>query len=347
MASYRLRDLAERLGAELRGDPDRRISAVKPLISAEESDLAFLTHGRYRELAKASRAGALLVGRDSGELGHDLLVCAEPYVALAEVLALFHPPLPAAPGVHPTAVLGKGVEVDPSATIGAYAVVGDRSRVGARAQVGAMVVVGKDCELAEEVILHPNAVLYDGTRVGARSIIHAGVVIGADGFGYAQRGERHLKIPQVGRVRIGEDVEIGANSTIDRATLEETVVGAGSKIDNLVQVGHNVRLGRGCLLISQSGIAGSSELGDGVIVAGQSGVGGHLRIGAGVRIAAKSAVFKNIEQGQQVAGIPAVGAARWRRQQAILGRLEELLRRVRRLEEALEVRSEGPGEGGR
>lgn len=347
MASYRLRDLAERLGAELHGDPDRAISAVKPLATATESDLAFLTHARYRVLARESKAGALLVGTGEDDLGHDLLVCTDPYLALAELLALFHPTAPANPGVHPTAVIGEGATVDPTASVAAYAVVGDGSRVGARARVGTMVVIGRDCELAEEVVLHPAVVIYDGTRIGARSVVHAGSVIGADGFGYAQYQGHHVKIPQVGGVRIEEDVEIGANTTIDRATLEETVVGAGSKIDNLVQVGHNVRLGSDCILVSQSGIAGSSELGDGVIVAGQSGIGGHLRIGAGARVAAKSAVFKSIGDGEQVAGIPALDAGRWRRQQAILGRLEELLRRVRRLEEELDLRSGDSGEGGK
>lgn len=346
MASYRLRELAERLGAELQGDPERAISAVKPLATATEGDLAFLTHARYRELARESRAGALLVGAHEDDLGHDLLVCADPYLALAELLALFHPSAPATPGVHPTAAVGEEVKVDPTASVAAYAVIGDGSRIGARARVGAMVVIGRNCELAEDVVLHPSVVLYDGTRIGARSVVHAGSVIGADGFGYAQRHGHHVKIPQIGSVQIKEDVEIGANTTIDRATLEETVVGAGSKIDNLVQVGHNVRLGSDCILVSQSGIAGSSELGDGVIVAGQSGIGGHLRIGAGARVAAKSAVFKNVGNGEQVAGIPALDAGRWRRQQAILSHLQELLRRVRRLEEELDVRSGDSGEGG-
>ncbi len=347
MTTYRLRDLAQRLGAELRGDPDRAISAVRPLATAGREDLAFLTHSRYRELAKKSGAGALLVGAGAEDLGHDLLISPDPYAALADLLTLFYPPRAAVPGIHPTAVVGDGAEVDPSASVGPYVVIGEESRIGARARLESMVVVGRRCELAADVILYPGVVLYEGTRVGARSIVHAGAVIGADGFGYAQRQGEHVKIPQIGTVRVEEDVEIGANTTIDRATLEETVVGAGSKIDNLVQVGHNVRLGRGCILVSQAGIAGSSTLGDGVIVAGQSGIGGHLEVGTGARVAAKSAVFKNVDEGEQVAGIPAIEAGRWRRQQAVLGRLNDMLRRLRRLEEELQVRSGGSGEGGR
>lgn len=346
MATFRLRDLAERLDAEVRGDPERTISAVKPLATAGRDDLAFLTNKRYREEAKQSQAGAILVAADFGDLGHDLLICADPYVALAEVLALLHPPAPVIPGVHRTAIIGDRADVDPTASVGPYAVVGDGSRIGAKARIGAMAVVGQSCELGAEVVLHPGVVLYDGTQIGARSVVHAGVVIGADGFGYAQHRGHHVKIPQIGAVRIEEDVEIGANTTVDRATLEETVVGAGSKIDNLVQVGHNVRMGRGCLLVSQAGIAGSSLLGDGVIVAGQSGIAGHLHVGAGARVAAKSAVFKDVAEGDQVAGIPAVEAGRWRRQQAILGKLEELMRRVRRLEDELGSRTDESGKGG-
>jgi UDP-3-O-[3-hydroxymyristoyl] glucosamine N-acyltransferase len=181
-------------------------------------------------------------------------------------------------------------------------------------------------------IVHPRAVLYDDTELGARVIVHAGAVLGADGFGYAPHHGALVKVPQVGRVVIEDDVEIGANTTVDRATLDETRIGAGSKLDNLVQVGHNVRLGKSCVLCGQSGIAGSTRLGDGVVLAGQAGVGGHLELGDGVQVAAKSAALESAPAGAKIAGIPAVPLATWRRQVTLLGRLSELVRRVRKLE---------------
>jgi UDP-3-O-[3-hydroxymyristoyl] glucosamine N-acyltransferase len=243
-------------------------------------------------------------------------------------------------------VVGADCGIDPTAHVGPLAVIGDRSRIEAGAVVSALAVVGMDCRLGERSVLHPHAVLYDRTEVGRECVIHAGVVVGSDGFGYATHDGVHVKVPQVGKVVIEDGVEIGANSAIDRAMLEETRIGAGSKIDNLVQVGHNVRIGRGCILVSQVGIAGSTALGDYVVVAGQAGVAGHLRIGKGARITAKSAVFKDVAAGAQVAGVPAVDAGKWRRQQALLQRLEELQSRVRALERRLgEARAEGE-EGG-
>src|SRR6185295_9948094 len=190
--------------------------------------------------------------------------------------------------------------------------------------------------------LHPHAVLYDGTAVGANSVVHAGAVLGADGFGYATQGGAHHKVPQIGRVVVEAEVEIGANTTIDRATLGETRIGAGTKIDNLVQVGHNVRIGRHCILCGQAGIAGSTRLGDGVVLAGQAGVAGHIELGDRVQVAAKSAALAPVAPGAVVAGIPAVDLRQWRRQVALLSRLGEMNRRLKALEKKLGVpRGEG------
>lgn len=327
-----LGELAALVGGVVRGDAERVVTAIRSLPAAGPSDLSFLTHPKYREEARRSRAGALLVGRDEPDLPQDLLICRDPSWALGALLQHFHPTVKPPPGVHPTAVAGAGCEIDPTASVGPYAVVGEASRVEAGAVLHAGVVVGRGCRIGRDSVLHPRVVLYDGTELGARVTVHAGAVLGADGFGYAEHGGALVKVPQVGRVVVEDDVEIGANTTIDRATLEETRIGAGSKLDNLVQVGHNVRLGKGCVLCGQAGIAGSTRLGDGVVLAGQAGVAGHLEVGSGVQVAAKSALLQSAPAGAKMAGIPAVALSEWRRQSARLQRLAELFRRVRRLE---------------
>ncbi|MGE0641039.1 MAG: UDP-3-O-(3-hydroxymyristoyl)glucosamine N-acyltransferase [Thermoanaerobaculia bacterium] len=331
-----LGEIAERIGAELRGDPERRISGVRTLEEAGPGHLSFLTSPKYRAAAERSAAGAILAGRDAGLSGRDLIVAAEPSFALAALLELFHPPVPRPPGLHPTVVVGEGCAIDATASIGPYAVLGSRVEVGPGVVIHAHAVVGDGCRLGVGVELMPHVVLYDGVVLGEGTRVHAGTVLGADGFGYASNREGHRKIPQVGNVEVGADVEIGALSTVDRALLGSTRIGAGTKIDNLVQVGHNVQVGERAILCGQAGIAGSSRLGDGVVLAGQAGVSGHLELGAGVQVAAKSAALESIPAGTSVAGIPAVRLGAWRRQQAIVRRLPELWNRLRRLERGAE-----------
>jgi UDP-3-O-[3-hydroxymyristoyl] glucosamine N-acyltransferase len=279
--------------------------------------------------------------------GKELLVADDPYFALSRLLTALHPAAVPEPGVHPTAVVGEGSTVDPSASLGPYVVLGRGSRVRAGAVLHAHVVVGRGCTIGEEAVLHPHAVLYDQTEVGARTVIHAGVVLGSDGFGYATHGGVHHKIPQVGRVVVEEEVEIGANSAVDRATLGETRIGRGSKLDNLVQVGHNVEIGPASILCGQAGVAGSARLGRGVVLGGQAGVANHLTLGDGVQVAAKSAVLASAEAGTRLGGIPAIDLGAWRRRTVLLGRLEEMARRLRALERRLEAAGGGDtGEGG-
>jgi UDP-3-O-[3-hydroxymyristoyl] glucosamine N-acyltransferase len=337
---YRLAELAELVGGRVEGNPDREVETIRTLEAAGPADLSILKSPVYREAALASRAGALLVAPAlAGAVpGRDLLVAADPDYAMALVLARLHPADRREPGVHPTAILEPGCAVDPSAHVGPYAVIGAGSRIGAGATLHAFVSVGRRCSVGEGAVLHPHAVLYDGTELGEGVIVHAGVVLGADGFGYATHGGAHHKVPQIGRVVVERDVEIGANSTIDRATLEETRIGAGTKIDNLVQVGHNVQVGRHCILCGQAGIAGSARLGNGVVLAGQAGVAGHIQLGDRAQVAAKSAALTSVEPGTQVAGIPAVEIRRWRRQAVLVSRLEEMSRRLR----VLEKRPGGP-----
>lgn len=342
--ALRLAELAAHVGGEVRGDGGRPIAGIAGLDEAGPSHLALWADPKLRRQALASRAGALLVAPAAvdplaGE--RDLLVAAEPRYAFARLLALFHPPVRPPAGVHPTAVVGAGARVDPSAHVGPYAVVGDGATLEAGAVVEAHVVVGRGCRVGRDAWLRPHAVLYDGSEVGDRCAVHAGAVIGSDGFGYVRHGGAQHKVPQVGRAVLEADVEVGANTAIDRATLGETRIGAGSKLDNLVQVGHNVRLGRGCVLAGQAGLAGSARLGDGVMMGGQSGVGDHVEVGDGVMVAGKSAVLQSVAAGRRVAGVPAADLAGWRRQAVLLPRLGEFMRRLAALERKL-----GTGRGG-
>lgn len=341
----RLAEIAGWVGGRLLGDGEAEIDGLRPLGEAGPRHLAFAAGAGAEAAARASGAGAVLVALAvEGFSGAQILV-ADPRAAYGEVLERLHPPRRAVPGVHPTAVVEAAASVDPGAEIGPFAVVGAESRIAAGAMLGAHVVVGRGCEVGEGCLLHPHAVLYDGTRIGAGSIVHAGAVLGSDGFGYRPVGGVPRKIPQVGHVELGEQVEIGANTTVDRATLGVTAIGAHAKIDNLVQVAHNVTVGRGAILCAQSGVAGSTRLGDGVVLAGQVGVADHREVGAGARVSAKSAVLRDVGPGEDVAGIPAVPAGAWRRQQALLRRLAELAARLRRLERRAGGAGEEEGNG--
>jgi UDP-3-O-[3-hydroxymyristoyl] glucosamine N-acyltransferase len=344
--SYPLDDLARRVGGEIRGDASRQLQGVATLEQAGEGELSFLTHPGYRRQAETTRAGAVLVGPGVELPGHDLLICSEPYVALARLLELFHPPEKPAAGVSPDARVAPDVKLGQEIHVGPFAVVEEGSELGDRAVIGAGSVVGSGCRVGEATELRPHVVLYPGTWVGARCLVHAGVVLGGDGFGFATSSGKYLKVPQVGRVVIEDDVEVGANSAVDRAMLGETRIGQGSKIDDLVMIAHGVHLGAGALLAAQSGVAGSSRLGAGVRLAGQAGVAGHLRVADHVTVAAKSAVFADIDDAGFVAGVPAVDHRQWKRSQVSLKRLPELLREVRELRQRvadLERRLEGEG----
>jgi UDP-3-O-[3-hydroxymyristoyl] glucosamine N-acyltransferase len=330
--TYRLGELAELVGGVVEGDAGREIDGVAALDRATSRQLSFLTNRAYLEAARRSAAGALLVPPAAGGLPHDRVVVENPYLALAAILELLHPEPPIEPGVDPTAHIHAGARLAEDVAVGPYACVGDGSVVESGAVLAAHVVVGRDCHLGPGCVLHPMVVLYDRTILGAGVVLHAGVVIGADGFGYAQSSEGHRKVPQVGRVIIEDRVEIGANSTVDRAMLHATRIGEGTKIDDLVMVAHNVEIGSHCLLIAQVGVAGSARLGDHVVLAGQTGVAGHVDVGDGVQVASKSAVFKPARPGSRLAGIPAIDSMSWRRQQVRLRRLQDLEKRLAALE---------------
>ena len=333
--SFTLGELAGTLNARLEGEPSRRVRAVAPLEAAGPDDISFVLGPRYVKAAAATRAGALVAPEGLAGLPGAVLRVAAPQAALIALLRLFHPEPPLEPGTHRLALVADGARVDASAAVGPFAVVERGARIGRGTRVGALCFVGEDAVIGEDVVLHPRVVVRSGVRIGNRVIVHPGAVLGADGFGYAFDGQGHRKIPQVGGVRIEDDVEIGANTTVDRATLGETVIGRGSKLDNLVQVGHNCQIGEDVILVSQVGVSGSSKVGHRAVLAGQVGIADHVEIGDGAILTAKSGVPNDVPAGEVWSGIPARPTGEAKRIWAAENRLPELLRRVRDLEKRL------------
>ncbi|MBK8166061.1 MAG: UDP-3-O-(3-hydroxymyristoyl)glucosamine N-acyltransferase [bacterium] len=337
VTSLRLSEVAALVGGRLLGEEDPVLTGAASLAEAGPGDLSFVADARRAPEARVSAAGALLVppGLD---LARPAIEVERPYEAFARFLARLatDPDRLYPPGVHPTAVIDPGAAVD-AAAVGPYCVVGPGAVVGAGARLGAHVVIGCDAMVGRDCVLHAHVVVREGCRLGDRVIVHAGTVIGADGFGYLAGPRGQAKIPQVGIVEVGDDVELGALVTIDRATTGRTVIGAGSKLDNQVHVAHNVRIGRGCALSAQTGIAGSCVLGDGVITGGQVGIADHLVIGDGARIGAQAGVIKDVAAGATVFGYPALDFQESFRITAALRRLPAALGRLR----ALEGRADG------
>jgi UDP-3-O-[3-hydroxymyristoyl] glucosamine N-acyltransferase len=328
-------DIARHLGGEILGDPALVLKGFAPADRAQPGDLTFAENENYFARAEQSTASAVIIDGSFSSERKTLIRVPDARIAFAKVLPLFFPEPVFPAGIHPTAIVAASAQVDTSAYIGPYCVIGEKARIGARCVLQAGDYVGAGCQLSEEVNLFPNVTLYPRTEVGPRVRIHSGTVIGSDGFGYVQEAGVHLKVPQIGSVIIREDVEIGANVTIDRGALGPTIIGRGTKIDNLVQIAHNVVIGEHCLIVSQVGIAGSSKLGNYVILAGQVGIAGHLKIGNRVSVAAQSGVMHNIPDGEKWIWTPAQPDRQAKRQMIALQQLPELLRRVHELEKRL------------
>jgi UDP-3-O-[3-hydroxymyristoyl] glucosamine N-acyltransferase len=330
-----LAELASRIGGTVEGDGSVRIRGLASLEEAGPGDLSFYGNPRYRKELATTRASAVLLPPDEPVSRADVawVRVASPHLAFARLLSVFHPGARLPPGVHARAEVHPSARVDPSATVMALAVVEAGAVVGARSVLWPGSYVGEGSRLGEDCVLQPGAVVRERCVLGDRVVLQPGVVVGSDGFGFAfdPAGPAHVKVPQVGTVRIEDDVEVGAGSCIDRATLGETFIGRGTKIDNLVQIAHNVRVGPLSILCAQVGVSGSTELGAGVVLAGQVGIVGHVQVGDGARVAAGSGVPHDVPPGETVSGAPAVQHALWLRQSAALKRLPELLREVREL----------------
>ena len=332
MSSLTLRQIVERLGGEAVGEVGAPLTGVATLDSAGPNDIAFLANPKYRGRLATTRAGAVILGPGDREAASiPRIVSDNPYAYYAKTVALFHPDEQAKPGIHPFAQIDGTANVDAYAEIGAFVVIGPRATIGKGARIGSHCVIGTDAHVGENTRLHARVTIYDGCRVGARCVLHSGAVIGADGFGMAREAGRWLKIPQVGGVRIGDDVEVGANTTIDRGALDDTVIEDGVKLDNQIQVAHNCVIGAHTVIAGCTGISGSVTIGRNCMIGGGVGIVGHISICDRVTISGMTLVTKSItEPGTYTSGLPFMPHAQWLRNAAQLRHLDDIARSVRR-----------------
>jgi UDP-3-O-[3-hydroxymyristoyl] glucosamine N-acyltransferase len=336
MPKIPLSELAGAIGARLEGDPAFEVSGVASLERAGPDDLSFLANPRYAAAALASEAGALVAGRDFPADGRNILRCENPYLGFARAVAMLSPDPPVVAGVHPTSAVEPSASIPPSAAVGPLAVVGAGVELGEDVVVGAGSHLEDGVRVGARTRLFSRVTVHRGTRLGERCVVQSGCVLGADGFGYATDVDGvHHRVPQRGGLTIGNDVDIGANVTIDRGSAGDTVIGDGCKIDNLVHIAHNVRIGRNAMIVAQVGIAGSTVIGDGAVLGGQAGVIGHARIGDRARIGAQAGVIGDVAAGMEVSGYPARPHREQMRAHALFARLPEIFQRLKRLEDRL------------
>ena len=340
------RELAARVGGLCTGDPERPLTGVNSLRSAGPHDVVFVESAKRAHELAASAAGAVIVPRGVAAPPHmSAIAVDDPAVAMVEVVDLFAPQRRPFEGVSPLAVVGRGAIVGPEVGVGPFVYIGDRVRIGRGTIIHPGTTIGADTTIGEDAVIYSGVHVYHDVTIGNRVVLHSGAVIGADGFGYVQRGShdgraaggplRQIKIRQLGRVVIEDDVEIGANSAVDRATFDETRIGRGTKIDNLVTVGHNSTIGRHCIVVGQAGISGSTTIGDGVVIAGQAGITPHVTIGDGAVIGAQSGVTKDVGRGEVVLGSPAVEAKRAKRALTLVDSLPDFKKALADLDRRL------------
>lgn len=334
--STTVRQLAELIQGEVEGDGDQVIRAARPLCDCGPGDITFVESERHVARLQQQRPAAAVVPRVAAVPGLTLIRVADPLAAFAAIVRRLHGLAEAVPhGIDPRAAVHPSARIGPEPSIYPFAAVGEGTSVGARCRIHSGAVIGRHCVLGDDVTLHPGAVLYDGTSLGNRVIVHANAVVGADGFGYRMQNGKHVKVPQLGRVEVADDVEIGACSTIDRGTFDATRIGEGTKIDNLVMVGHNCRIGRHNVFVSQVGIAGSCTTGDYVVMGGQVGIADHITLGDRVMVGAKSGVMRDLPAGEHVLGAPALPEGEQKRIFISITKLPDLCRDVRKIKEHL------------
>jgi len=332
-----IKELADFLGCVVEGDGAATVSAVASPALARAGDLIYVDSPRHLEEAAASQARCVVIAPELALPGKTLLRTPNPKVAFARAAERLVPPAPIAQGIHPTAVIAASAKLSAGVAVGPYAVIEEDAQIGAHSEIGAFCFVGRGSRLGESCRLHPRVTLYAGARLANRVILHSGAVIGSDGFGYVSQGGKRWKFPQMGDVEIGDDVEIGANATVDRGSLDRTMIGAGTKLDNLVHVAHNVSIGENTVIAAQTGISGSSAIGKNVAIGGQVGIADHCGVEDDALVGAQAGIpsGKVVRRGQMVWGTPARPLDKFKKQFAWFSRLPELAERIKRLEERL------------
>ena len=330
-------EIAKLLAGEVLGDANATLTGFASADTAKLGDLTFAETDEFFAAAENSAATAIIAGKNSSSTRNIVIRVENPRIAFAKALAVFFPEPKFASGVHSSAVVAASAQIDPTAHIGPHCTIGERVKIGANVVLQSGNFIGDDSVLGDETNLFPNVTIYSRTQIGKRVRIHSGTVIGSDGFGYVFDSGFHRKVPQVGNVVIGDNVEIGSNSSVDRAALGSTVIGKGTKIDNLVQVAHNVEIGEHCILCAQVGIAGSAKVGNYVVMAGQVGIAGHLKIGNQVTVGSKSGVMHNIPDGEQWLGAPAQPDKQAKRIMIAMQRLPDLFKKIAAWEKKLGV----------
>ena len=338
MPEVTLGEIADHVGGKYDGPRDVRVEGLAPLSDATERQISFLSSPRYAEHLPTSRAAAIIVANDLTDQSPRYIRVRNPYFAMASVLTRWFSKKRMPHGLSAMAAISSKAQLGSNVSIGPFTTIGDDVVIGDDVTIFENVSIEAGSSIGDGTVIYPQVSIYEGTRIGRRCIIHSGAVIGADGYGFATEAGRHHKIPQMGIVRIEDDVEVGAGTCVDRAALGETVIGEGTKIDNMVQIGHNAKIGRHCLIVAQVAIAGSAQLGDYVVLAGHAGISGHLKIGTGVQVAAKSAVLEDLPDGAKVMGSPAIPFRDFARREVLLKRLPELVKRVAQLEKKLNER---------